>query len=78
MPIQFAYIAAENEFWKRDNSRNYIFSGWPIYDETDPIMTLEDIGQDRQSPFDTRVYDNIEEETEDDLLAPHPASALYV
>lgn len=49
--------------------------------EEDPeaeVLDAEGLVVVQNSPFDTSQYDVQDDETEDDLTAPHPVKAVYV
>ena len=74
---KFAFIHDDRDFWRENVDARGPF-GLPFEPQEELPLSTEGITKNTVSPFDTRLYDQIDEDDEDSSAVPHPASALCV
>lgn len=72
--MQLTHWRPDTEFWRVENVTR-VFDGYFAGSWIEP-PNLEGIEINKNSSFDTSLYDTVDEETEEDLLAPEPYRAL--
>ena len=72
---QFINIETTDQFWSFNNQHNDLFN--TAFDEEDSSeLCLDGLEIASEIPLDTTEYDRMDEETEDDLLAPGAIRAV--
>ena len=66
---QFTNIESTDQFWSFNNQHNALFNT-PSDPEDVPELDFDGLEAESETPLNTTEYDRIDEETEDDLLAP--------